>query len=110
MIVLPYLGVFAYLIARGRTMGDRLTARGPTVDPAQRAYVREVEGSMPSPSLELERLVDLRASGAIDAPDAVAPARPAAPTAPGASAPPKRDVYVLTSKRSPAEAHQRSAT
>jgi hypothetical protein len=66
VIVMPYLGVFAYLIARGRTMGDRLTAAGPTVDPAQRAYLREVDGTVPSPSGELERLVDLRASGAID--------------------------------------------
>ena len=66
VIVMPYLGVFAYLIARGRTMGDRLTAGGPTVDPAQRAYLREVDGTVPSPSDELERLVDLRASGAID--------------------------------------------
>jgi hypothetical protein len=61
VIVLPYLGVFVYLIARGHKMGEHAAEAAE----AQRAYIRSVAGSSPSPVDELARLNDLRKQGAI---------------------------------------------
>jgi hypothetical protein len=63
VIVTPYLGVFAYLIARGRTMG-RHAEEARALAAASRTYMGESGGV--SPSVELTRLADLRSSGAID--------------------------------------------
>jgi hypothetical protein len=66
VILFPYLGVFGYLIVRGREMGERMVGGGPNVDPAQRAFIRETGGTVAGPSTELARLIDLRAAGDID--------------------------------------------
>lgn len=66
VIVLPYLGVFAYLIARGDKMAQRDLATAQAQDAVFRDYVREAAGSAPSPAAELERLAALKAAGTID--------------------------------------------
>lgn len=65
VIVLPFLGSFSYLIARGDEMGQRDIARAEAHDEATRRYVREAAG-LSSDVADLQRLVDLRDSGAID--------------------------------------------
>ena len=44
VIVLPYLGVFVYLIARGHKMQEHAVARAQAQDAAMRDYVRDVAG------------------------------------------------------------------
>ena len=66
VIVLPYLGVFVYLIARGKAMSRHAAERAAAIDASQRAYIQEAAGTASSPTAELERLADLRSSGAID--------------------------------------------
>ncbi len=67
IIVLPYLGVFVYLIARGHKMGENAARVAQEQDAAFRAYVKDAAGNgSSSPSAELDRLADLRARGVID--------------------------------------------
>jgi hypothetical protein len=66
VIVLPYLGVFVYLIARGHKMQAHAMARAQAQDAAMRDYVRDVAGSNGSQTDDLVRLADLRAKGLID--------------------------------------------
>ncbi|MFB7381555.1 SHOCT domain-containing protein [Kitasatospora purpeofusca] len=68
LIVLPFLGVFVYLIARGKGMGMREAARVKQADAEFRDYVRDAAGSeakRPSATEELARLADLRRDGSI---------------------------------------------
>jgi len=66
IIVLPYLGVFVYLIARGRSMGERAAREAQKRDQAMRAYVREA-ASAPSTAQEIEQLAALQSRGEISA-------------------------------------------
>jgi Short C-terminal domain/Phospholipase_D-nuclease N-terminal len=64
VIVLPYLGVFIYLIAHGSDMAKR-SARQASQDQAQfDDYVRDVAGS-DGPAAEIDRAKKLLDSGAI---------------------------------------------
>ena len=63
LIVLPYLGVFVYLIARGRSMSERAEREARARDQAMRSYVREAAGTSPSPAEQLEQLAALQRSG-----------------------------------------------
>ena len=63
VIVLPYLGVFVYLIARGRKMGEHAIEDAQRQDAAARAYIKETVAT--SPSDELARLAELKAQGVI---------------------------------------------
>ena len=45
LIVLPYLGVFIYLIVRGKKMGEHAMADAQAQDAKQRAYIQSVAGS-----------------------------------------------------------------
>ena len=65
VILVPYLGVFVYLIARGKGMQERNIKMMQARDAAQRQYIQSVAGSAPSASEELARLADLRDKGAI---------------------------------------------
>jgi hypothetical protein len=65
VIVLPFLGVFIYLIARGHSMQERAAQAAQTQDAAQRAYIQQVAGSAPSPADELTRLADLHRQGVL---------------------------------------------
>ena len=66
VIVMPYLGVFVYLIARGRKMGEHAAEAAAQQDAAQRAYIRSaVESNGSGAADEIARLADLRDRGAI---------------------------------------------
>ncbi len=66
VIVVPYLGVFVYLIARGHKMSEHAAQAAQQQDAAFRQYVQETAGSGTSAADQLTKLADLRASGAID--------------------------------------------
>jgi len=63
VLILPYLGVFIYLIARGGKMHEHAIEAAQAQDTAARAYIRE---AAVSPADELSKLADLKASGVID--------------------------------------------
>ncbi|MEU9030904.1 SHOCT domain-containing protein [Streptomyces sp. NPDC048383] len=64
VILLPYLGVIVYLIARGRGMGERELKRAQQHEQAFRSYVRESAGPR-SHAEDLSRLADLKNHGDI---------------------------------------------
>ena len=66
VIVVPYLGVFVYLIARGHKMTEHAVEDATAADVAAQAYIRQAAAS-PSTGVagELQRLADLRDSGVI---------------------------------------------
>ena len=64
VIVLPFLGVFVYLIGRGRKMTDRDVAQAQDQDQAFRAYVEEAAHGNGTAD-ELAKLSDLRDRGVI---------------------------------------------
>jgi hypothetical protein len=67
VIILPYLGVFVYLIARGHKMSEHAVQAAQAQDAAARAYIKDTVGSSGgSPADELNRLADLKAKGVID--------------------------------------------
>jgi Short C-terminal domain/Phospholipase_D-nuclease N-terminal len=66
VIVLPFLGVFVYLIAQGKHMAERRAADVQASQAAFDQYVREAAGSS-GPSDQIERAKQLLDSGAIDA-------------------------------------------
>jgi hypothetical protein len=65
VIILPFLGVFIYVIARGKSMGDRDIAQAKANDAAFRSYVQDAASSSASVSDELTRLADLNAKGVL---------------------------------------------
>ncbi|WP_326846152.1 SHOCT domain-containing protein [Streptomyces kaniharaensis] len=68
VLVLPFLGVFVYLIARGKGMGKREYQQAAEAEQQFRAYVRETAAEAKAPSGhvdELARLADLRNRGDI---------------------------------------------
>ncbi|MCX5212167.1 SHOCT domain-containing protein [Kitasatospora sp. NBC_00240] len=71
VILLPFLGVFVYVIARGRSMGERDMEQARRTDAAFKAYVRDAAapdggGGGPSGHVdELAKLADLKNSGAL---------------------------------------------
>jgi hypothetical protein len=65
VIVLPFLGVFVYLIARGGSMVQRDAEAMRANEEAFRAYVQSAAGPA-SPADELARLADLRERNVID--------------------------------------------
>ncbi|MFF8594057.1 SHOCT domain-containing protein [Streptomyces sp. NPDC015220] len=65
-IVLPFLGVFVYVIARGRSMGRREIAQARKQQEAFNDYIRETAGGGSGSRVdELARLSDLRTRGEI---------------------------------------------
>ncbi|MER5730327.1 SHOCT domain-containing protein [Streptomyces sp. NPDC002138] len=62
VILLPYLGVLVYLIARGRGMGEREAKRARQSEQAFRSYIRENAGSTGHVE-ELSRLAELKNRG-----------------------------------------------
>ncbi len=65
VIVLPFLGVLVYLIARGGKMHERDVAQATAQDEALRAYVREAAQQNGSTADELAKLADLHDHGVI---------------------------------------------
>ncbi len=68
VVVLPYLGVLVYLIARGKEMTQHSIDDARAMDAAQRQYIQNVAGSgaAGSPADEIARLADLKEKGVID--------------------------------------------
>src|SRR6187397_2470657 len=52
VILLPYLGVFVYLIARGNKMAENTVRAAQEQDAAARAYIRDAAGSDGSAAAE----------------------------------------------------------
>src|SRR5690242_21857317 len=64
VIILPYLGVFVYLIARGHKMQEHAYQAASDQDAAMRRYVQNVAGSGGSSTAdEIARLAKLRDDG-----------------------------------------------
>ncbi len=67
IIIVPYLGVFVYLIARGGKMGARAAADAKAQDDAFKQYVRQTAVSSPTSTAdELERLAKLHDQGILN--------------------------------------------
>ena len=67
VIVLPYLGVFIYIITQGGGMTERRTAEVQAANAAMEDHIREVAAAPPSsPAEQIERAKSLLDSGAID--------------------------------------------
>jgi len=64
VIVIPYLGVFIYLIARGSKMQEHAVKDAASREAATRQYVQSVAGSSGAAD-EIARLNDLKAQGVI---------------------------------------------
>jgi len=63
VIIVPWLGVLAYLIARGEGMRERRTQAGSNMEEAQRAYIRNIAGA--SSADELAKLAKLKDDGVL---------------------------------------------
>jgi hypothetical protein len=63
VIVLPFIGIFAYLIARGRRMSEHAIEDAQLQDEAFRAHVRSVVDE--SGTDQLSQLATLRSQGVI---------------------------------------------
>ncbi|MEU6619839.1 SHOCT domain-containing protein [Streptomyces litmocidini] len=68
-ILLPYLGVLVYVIARGKGMGQRDVKQAKETEAAFQDYIRKTAGPQGGGGAadELTRLADLKAKGAITA-------------------------------------------
>jgi hypothetical protein len=64
VILVPYLGVFVYLIARGHKMGEHEAQDAARQDAATRQYIQSVTAAA-SPADEIAKLADLKAAGTI---------------------------------------------
>jgi hypothetical protein len=64
VIIVPYLGVFIYVIARGGKMQEHAMQRAQAQDQAMRQYVQNVAPAGGSAD-EIQKLADLRAAGTI---------------------------------------------
>ena len=65
VIVLPYLGVFMYLIVRGDAMAENSAAAAAAQEDAVQSYIRNAAGGSGTAD-ELARIADMQASGALD--------------------------------------------
>ena len=64
VIIVPFLGVFIYLIAQGKEMGERAAQRAQSQKTQMDDYVRSVASSE-SPTAEIAKGKELLESGAI---------------------------------------------
>jgi hypothetical protein len=65
VIVVPFLGVFVYLIARGHKMSEHDVAQAQAQEAQFRSYVQDVAGTGGGTADELTKLSDLKATGVI---------------------------------------------
>jgi type VI protein secretion system component VasK len=65
IILLPFLGVFVYLIAQGKEMGERQQAQAEAAQQDMDAYVKEVAADS-DPAEQIAKAKQLLDSGAID--------------------------------------------
>jgi len=64
VILVPFLGVFVYLIARGRSMGERDLAAAQAQQEAFKSYVQQTAGTAGTAS-ELASLAELKQQGVL---------------------------------------------
>ncbi len=65
IIIIPWLGVLIYLIARGGSMHERQIQTAQAQDAAFRDYVQQAASSGGDPADQLHKLADLRDRGVI---------------------------------------------
>jgi Short C-terminal domain/Phospholipase_D-nuclease N-terminal len=65
VIIVPYLGVFVYLIARGHKMHEHAVAAAEAQNAAARSYIQQAAGTSGGTAEELSRLADLKEKGVI---------------------------------------------
>ena len=65
VIVVPFLGVFVYLIARGHKMSEHDVAQAQAQEAQFRSYVQDAAGTGGGTADELTKLADLKAQGVI---------------------------------------------
>ncbi|MEZ0069681.1 putative membrane protein [Streptacidiphilus sp. MAP12-20] len=70
VILVPFIGVLAYVIVRGKSMGQRDAEQAQKADAAFKQYVREAAGPSGGSGAsghvdELARLAELKSSGAL---------------------------------------------
>jgi len=65
VIILPYLGVLVYLIARGHKMQEHAMEAAQQQNAAFKAAVQEAAGPSGGTADELSRLADLKANGTL---------------------------------------------
>ena len=66
IIILPFLGVFIYLVARGSSMHERAAKQHEDQQKAFNAYVQQMAGAQGSSSADqLAKLADLKAQGVL---------------------------------------------
>lgn len=74
ILVLPWVGILAYLLARGRGMSERRAREAQASEQAFRKYIREAAGEATEPATpgiadEIAKLADLRDRGVISTAD-----------------------------------------
>jgi len=67
LILLPLIGSLVYLIARGKSMGERQLAAVAEAEAAQAKYIQQVAGSTATPAEQIAQAKSLLDSGAISA-------------------------------------------
>ena len=65
LLLVPFISIFVYLIARGRGMTERAMASAQATDAAQQAYIREAAGNAGDPTAQIAKAHELLSSGAI---------------------------------------------
>jgi hypothetical protein len=65
VIILPFLGIFVYLIARGGKMHERASAQSAQQQKAFDNYVKQTAGGGTNSAEQLAQLADLRKQGTI---------------------------------------------
>jgi Short C-terminal domain/Phospholipase_D-nuclease N-terminal len=65
IIILPFLGVFVYLIARGGKMHERQAQDAATQQKAFDQYVKQTAGAGDSTADQLSKVADLRSQGVL---------------------------------------------
>jgi len=65
IIILPFLGVFLYLIVNGDKMNERAVQDRQDADRAFKAYAQEAAGSGTSEAEQLAKLAEMHDSGAL---------------------------------------------
>ena len=67
VVIMPFLGVFVYLIARGGKMHEHALQMAQEQDAAARAYIQQAAGSGGSPADQVAQAAKLRDQGVISA-------------------------------------------
>ena len=65
VIIIPWLGVLVYLIARGDSMAQRGVDDAMAAEQARRSYIQQAAGTSASTADELAKLASLKESGVI---------------------------------------------